>query len=461
MFADAEDAEGTASTLGAVKIERMEPFKSVRRSFDVTFARPGNHEITAQLPSDPLAADNLRSCVLQVLPEVPVLIVDGGGSDNPLFLKMALAPSARIRTGLRPRIEPPTVLRNQPLDAYHAIYLLNINQLDQAEVEALENYVRQGGGVMFFAGDTTSRDVINDQLYREGAGLFPLPLATPSTLLVDRLEKTPDVTVDHEHPIFRRTFADKYNSWLQKILVQRYFAVADPVDPADDAPVSILARLRNGAPWIVEKPFGAGRVLAMLTTASPLWHNWGLANPTFIVAVLETQVYLGAPRLEDVTRPVGQPLELHFAQADYLPDVTWTIPHGEQRHTLNAQATPLEGTPALWQLALKDTLESGLYEAQLTRIDGQTEVRRFAYHLPGAESDLSTLFQPQLQSLLGDVPFDYREASQLMAPPDERAGFAVAEQWWFFLGLIGLLVAEQLLAYSATYHPPLTEELRR
>jgi hypothetical protein len=113
------------------------------------------------------------------------------------------------------------------------------------------------------------------------------------------------------------------------------------------------------------------------------------------------------------------------------------------------------------ELQLDDTMQSGIYEARLTRIDGATEARRFAYNVSSAESDLSTVFHPQLQSLLGDVPFEYREATELLAPPNEEAGFALAEQWWFFIGLIGLLVVEQLLAYSATYHPPLTGGARR
>ncbi|NIP84196.1 MAG: hypothetical protein GTO03_00985 [Planctomycetales bacterium] len=460
-FADADDTEGTVTTLGAVTFDRLEPARPVRRSFDVTFDRPGHHEITARLPGDPLAADNRRFCVVAVLPEVPVLIVDGGGPDDPIFLKTALAPSPRIRTGLRPRIAPPTVLRDLPLDPFHAIYLLNIHQLDQVEVEALEAYVRGGGGVVFFAGDATRRDLINNQLYREGEGLFPVRLAAPSTLLIDRLENAPDVTVDHQHPIFQRTFADKYNTWLQKIMVERYFSVAQPFAQADDPNVSVLARLRDGAPLIVEKKFGQGRVLAVLTTAAPLWHNWGLANPTFIVAMLETQVYLGSFQQADVQRQVGQPLDLQLPPADYLPDVTLVVPRADQRQTLSTQATPSDPPSQVLQLRLEATTHSGLYEARLTRSDGQAEARRFAYNVSSVESDLSTVFRPQLQSLLGDVPFQYREATELLAPPGEEAGFALAEQWWFFIGLIGLLVAEQLLAYSATYHPPLTGDARR
>ena len=56
-------------------------------------------------------------------------------------------------------------------------------------------------------------------------------------------------------------------------------------------PAQIIARLRNGAPFAVEREFGAGRVVAMLSTAAPQWNNWG-RNPSFVVAVLEMQAHL-------------------------------------------------------------------------------------------------------------------------------------------------------------------------
>ena len=460
IYADGDDEIGTTTTLGAVKIDRIQPAKSVRRSFDITFDRAGFQEVTARIPSDPIAADNQRFAVVEILQDVPVLIINGSGPDDPIFLKSALAPSGRIRTGLKPRIESPAVLRDQSLDEYHAVFVVNLAHFDPVEIEALENYVRNGGGVAFFTGDATQSDMVNKQLYREGEGLFPVALATPSTLLVDRLETAPDVTVDHEHPIFRRIFGDKVNTWQQNILVERYFALARNNELNDNPNVTVIAQLRNGAPLIVEKKFGKGRVLAVLMTSSPLWHNWGLANPTFPIAMLETQVYLGANQLTDVARQVGQRLTIPMAGSDYLPDVTLTLPGAIKPYTLNSQAKPSADSSDL-ELTVDDTQYSGVYQATLRRIDGETEAHRFAYNVPSIESDLRTMFQPQLTSLLGDVPFEYHDATELLAPAQEQAGFALAEQWWFFIVLIGLLVVEQLLAYSATYHPPLTGGTRR
>src|SRR5207245_3017438 len=117
-------------------------------------------------------------------------------------LSSALTPGGQVNTGLRPRIESPRYLDNHPLDEFAAIYVLNLERMDQVEVTALEDYVKKGGGVAFFLGPLSSAKVFNDTLYRVGKGVFPLPLAGPVDLLGDRtatgtgMERT-------QHPILR------------------------------------------------------------------------------------------------------------------------------------------------------------------------------------------------------------------------------------------------------------------
>jgi hypothetical protein len=214
--------------------------------------------------------------------------------------------------------------------------------------------------------------------------------------------------------------------------------------------------LRNGDPLIIEKKYGEGRVLAILMTASPRWHNWGLANPTYIVAALETQVYLGAPKTAAAGQQIGTPLEMELVDGEYVPDVELVVPDEADRRTMNSHAKPLANDPSRLALSLRDTNRSGVYEVRLTRIDGTPETRRLAFNVPAAEGDLDTVSQPQLQKLLAGIPFQYRAATEFLAPVEQQAGFPLAEQWWFFLLLILILVVEQLLAYSASYHPPLT-----
>ena len=76
--------------------------------------------------------------------------------------------------------------------------------MDTPEIEALEAYARAGGGVGFFVGPRTLIDSTNDRLYRDGEGLFPVPLAGDVDLLPDAAaarggDRVADVVVE-DHP---------------------------------------------------------------------------------------------------------------------------------------------------------------------------------------------------------------------------------------------------------------------
>ena len=204
------------------------------------FANAGSHRITAQLEADAVAADNDRYSAIDVPADVPVLLVDGDARPRDArYLSFALAPGEPVRTGLRPQIETPSYLAVKPLGDFAAINLANVERLDVSAVKALEKYVEDGGGVAFFLGDRSDVKFFNDVLYRDGKGLFPVPLARQAELEVDRLEPAPDLEAD-DHYIFTR-FKGKRNSYLQTVTVQRYFAV-----PKGWRPVGESGRSRGG-----------------------------------------------------------------------------------------------------------------------------------------------------------------------------------------------------------------------
>ena len=232
------------------------------------FATAGQHEVVARLESDTIEADNSRYAVLGIDATVPVLIVDSDPKgEDAFFLSAALSPGGKVSSGLKPVVESPRALRRDSLDKYAAVILANIERLDPAEVEALEAYARSGGGVGFFLGERCHSDFYNRELYRDGQGLFPLPLGTATELLVDRLDKAPDLEIT-DHPIFS-VFAGERNSFISSVIIERYFTAAKGWAPPPDSTVKVIAQLRNHAPLAVERRFGAGRVVAFLTKASP------------------------------------------------------------------------------------------------------------------------------------------------------------------------------------------------
>ncbi|MBL9125461.1 MAG: BatA domain-containing protein [Planctomycetaceae bacterium] len=451
------------SQLPSLVVDQIAPGATETRRFPVNFPTAGQHRVVADLESDPVAIDNFRYAVLDLPLSVPVLIVDGAPqATDARFLALAMAPGGTVRTGIDPVVETPSYLSSKPLDKFQAIYLANIENLDQPAIDALENFARAGGGVAFFLGELSSSRFFNESLYRNGAGVFPLPLGNPLDLLVDRLNKTPDLDVS-DHPIFS-VFAGERNSFLGTVTVERYFSAARGWKPEADSPARIIARLRNGAPLVVERKFGEGKVVAVLTTAAPVWNNWG-PNPSFVITLLELQAYLASPpRTTGDVHMVGVPWKLEVEAAAYQPRVEFRLPAGGPVTTpgaaLSGERVTVDGTVsgAVLSATLTDTDVSGIYEAELTGVGGEAESRRLAVNVAAEEGALATVDASQLAASMPDVNFEFHAADSFQWTSRDVAGFSLSSGLLYLLA--ALLIVEQLLAYSASYHPPAREAAR-
>ena len=443
----------------ALTIDRIAPGERETRRFSVFFPTAGEHAIAASLASDPVVADNLRFAVVELPPSVPVLLVDGSPDmSGARYLAAALAPGGAVKTGIDPQIDPPSYFNRKPLDKFQAVYLLDVGHLDASAVDALETYVRQGGGLGVFVGDACRAGFYNEALYREGEGAFPMPLGAKTQLLVDRLEKGADFEIT-DHPIFR-VFAGERNSYLTAVMIDWYMAVPKTWSPPADSSTRVLARLRNGAPLAVERKFGEGRVVAFTTTAAPAWNNWS-RNPSFVVAMLEMQSYLASPIATDVHRLVGTPIELELDPGRYQSEVRLLAPTDNMEKATGGtaagdgglvvtSAAQAENGDSL-RASFAETPSSGVYQLELTTVEGTPEVRRLAFNVEAAEGNLATVASDELASKLEGVHFEYSPARQFQMATHELAGANLSP--WIIYCLVGLLVGEQLLAYSAGYHP--------
>jgi hypothetical protein len=211
----------------------------------------------------------------------------------------------------------------------------------------------------------------------------------------------------------------------------------------------VIARLRNGAPLVVERSFGKGRVAAFLTTAAPTWNNWA-RNPSFVVAMQDLLAYLTNRPAAAGARLVGGPLEVPFPAAQYQRQVRFATPMDDATPTVDAAATP----DGQWLATFPRTDRAGVYEARLTnKITGKTESRRWAVNVDAAEGDLRALFGPELAARLQpEVRYQFAPAETYEAAVGEQAGYNLGQALLYLL--VALLLAEQILARSASYHPP-------
>ncbi len=441
--------QADGSSRPALRLAEVPPRQSVSDRVPIEFASPGEHVVKAELDSDALAVDNRRQCVIEVPADVPVLLVDGSlNADDAAYLSSALRPGPAVATGLTPRIEKPRFLSQEPLDAFRTIYLLNVERLEDSGVKALEEYVAAGGGLGVFMGPRCSASFFNERLYRGGQGVFPVPLTGQETLLVDRLEKTPDLQVTR-HPVFR-VFAGERNSFLATVSISRFFGTITPLPESLDPSVEVIARVRGGAPLAVQRQFGKGRVVAFLTTAGPEWNNWARGNPSYVVTMLELQAFLSRPGPDTEPKIVGSDLNVSFDAAVFSPPVRWTPPAGQGfEPTLNEGVLQPGGVFVATYPAAPC---SGIYRAELTRKDGGRQTRQVAVNVDPKEGNLDLVDGPTLAAKLDGLDFHYEAVHAFRYNRQEIAGTDLTDLLLYVV--LAVLLLEQVLAWWVSAHPP-------
>ncbi len=419
--------------------------------FDVRFTKSGPHLVEATIPADAVAADNTRTMAVDVVDRVDVLLIDGdptggGRAGDAFYVATALAPGAGAPTGLRPRIEPPRSLATLDLASFDCIWLLDVERLDPPEVAALEAYARAGGGVVFFTGPRTKAEVVNRMLHRGGDGLFPVPLAGPVDLLPDAAgaAAAPDVVVE-EHPVVA-VLSGQRNPLLDAVRIERSMAVERGFEPAATSGLRRLLSLRSGGPLVVERPYGDGMVVAVLSTAAPTWNNWARGNPSWVVVMLELESHLARTRRRAESLEVGEPVSVRLDAAVDEIEVDIAVPPDGTLVHQTAEASPAGGLEA----TLAETSVAGGYTARWRRLDGTERERLFAVNVAADEGQLERIGRERLDRVLAGVAFKYDRAESLEPDTTTLAGVPLVKPLLYLLAAV--LILEQVLAYSASYH---------
>jgi len=422
--------------------------------FDVRFPETGEHALQASLSTDVVIVDNTRSAVVSIAESREVLLVDGAtvpgerGGDA-FYLASALAPGGGAPTGLAIQIDSQRALTRESLDRYDTIWMLDVPSLDPPEVEALEAYVQAGGGVCFFVGPRTLIESTNTRLYRDGQGLFPVPLAGDVELLAEVTSRGGDRVADvvvEDHPAVA-VLSGRRNPLVASVRVDRLMAVDRSFEPAEGSGLRRLLSLRTGAPLLLEQPFGEGLVAVALTTAAPEWNNWARGNPSWVVVMLELESHLAQGRRAAASATVGDPIEIVLQEGLDEPQVDFVVPPDDSVIHLEAG----RGSEGRLAATLRETGVAGLYAARWRQQDGVEQSRVIAVNVDPAEGELATVTQDQLDRVLAGVPYTIERAESMQEDRENLAGASLTTPLLYLLVI--LLLLEQVVSYSASYHP--------
>jgi len=282
-------------------------------TFTHRFDQAGTHKVAVVVEQrDPLSGDNRQEIEVDVVANFPVLLVDGdrelSASSSSYFLHKALtlSPDPKRSAVVDARVVTLSGFAVGLLDDAktkpQVLILADVPHLTASQEQAVERFVRAGGGLLVVAGsrvEGTAKEY-NRTLYLDGKGWLPARL---DQVLGDIARPDQAVFPDGNrsaHAAFAvfRTQAGA----LAGARFPRWWKVSVPEPPADTPAMNrAVAYFNNGDPFLVEGKYGAGKVL--LCTA-PLDRTWSANFPSvweYPIFVQEVVAYLAKARRTELT----------------------------------------------------------------------------------------------------------------------------------------------------------------
>lgn len=427
----------------------LQPGMQAQARFSCIFPDAGPHRVNFQVQTDEdlLVEDNTVLHAVKAEERLPVLLVDGNLTPEPLhnesdLARYALNPppiGAEKNAPYAIQVVSPAELHllTQLRKKYSAIVFMNVFEPDEALINRLEQYVGSGGGLMFVLGDRTGKDYYNKYLYRDGRGLLPCELLAKGGDEAN-LEKfeTPHIG-EAGHPAL--SALGKEEAQLDRVRVRAWHRVKVPQHLNETSAVLTLAP--SGDPLLLARPFGRGSLYVLTTGLNVSWSDFPI-HPSYQLLVRGLVDSLHAAQKVSLNLEVGQPLRGQFAFEQRGARHTLTAPDGEER-TLNVrrkfgldlvnESIPTPG----WY-----TLVSGK--------DGHTAETFYAVNPDPRESDLTPVARETRESVANLIGARRVSGWEDLESLFQRARRGI-ELWWLLLACVaGFAAFEVLLARHFT-----------
>ncbi len=372
---------------GAVKGRRkmdLGPSATATASFAYELPKSGIANVQIRLADDALAVDNERSFKLEVKDKIRALVVQDARSaveflDQSYFLERALDPSIVLGGESLSIIRPERVLLKDfaraKLTGVDIVFLLNIKTMPDAAAAALKEFVKDGGGAMFFAGDALDAKECR-RLFAAGPdALLPLPLVPLDKAPPDRRRFTQVTSVDESHFVFAPFRG------LNILRAVRVYKSAK-IDLHAETPMVALAHLADGQPLLLVHSAGRGKVVFCTVSANAEWSNLPVTD-MFLPMVHQLVYHMSGSFEETDALAVGAPYRFSFPESAARVDIDVRRPDGIEESV--ATAPTADDNAAVYA----KTYTPGYY-AYSTR-GGASARGAFVVNPDTAESDLTRI----------------------------------------------------------------------
>lgn len=426
---------------GAAQI-KLGPNEKGQVLFTHAFETPGSHVVEVTADADALKADNSYFASIPVRDRLPVLLVNGDPNMEPLkgetdFAEIALQPYAAGRVELADLIKPRVIngdqLHAQALNDAAVVILANVRRLNDDQLRALEDFVKAGGGLMIFPGSKIDANWYQSAMVKDGKGLLPLAF---SQLAGDAKENAPTVGVvsqRFDNPALE-LFNDPRNGSLGDTAIRLWYKMKESSAPMTSEAPQTLARLDSGDPFLVERKFGEGKVIACATALDADWSNLPM-RPSYLPWLQRLTVYLASTIYPPRNLEVGKEIAAFTASAEVDKEATLTKPSGEVDKAKIAK----QGTRGV--VRFTGTQRPGLYTLQLP----SGAPIHYVVNADRRESNLAKLTEKEISDLAQAHNVSLVRSAAEYKQVEQKRRFGTELWKWLLWGLLIFVIGEMVL----------------
>ena len=368
---------------------------------------------TVRAGADGLAADNAFNFVISPIQPIRAIIVDRSGTGTPaLYLTRALAigDAPRFETTIR----QPESVSDDDLRRV-SVVIVNDVAVPAALARRLARYVEGGGGLFVVAGPRAS--------WPQDVDVLPAAIDNP----VDRTrgEAARIGAIEYGHVVFE-PFRTPRSGDFAGARIYGYRAVT----PAEMA--QVLARFDGGAPALLERRAGNGRVLLWASTFDLAWSDLPL-KPVFLPFIHQTARHLAAYAEPAPWLTVGQVLDTSSGPVGAQAAGRVVLTPSGRRASVGE-----EGSEVV------ELSEQGFYEVRGQ--SGDSALMVVASNVDPAESDLTPMDPKEIVAAASGGSGEGPDGGSA-APPTPEAQERSQRLWWYLLvaGIL-LLGADTLIS---------------
>ncbi|MDK1030406.1 MAG: hypothetical protein QGD94_00190, partial [Planctomycetia bacterium] len=217
---------------------------------------------------------------LEIREQVSVLCIDGDesgdhGESNAFRRALTAASAGSGQPFYSTRSVRSSKAADEVLAFYDVVALVNPGIIPPETIKAAVEFVEDGGGLLIFLGDLiraeSFQSLANAVLPESEKEEKFLPITMGETIDARQLTKAAVKLqqCDFNSPLFS-VFRDPAAGDPTVLAAFKYRRLVF----AEDAPIKVLASFSNGAPAIVEREFGMGKIIVVATTPNREWSNF-------------------------------------------------------------------------------------------------------------------------------------------------------------------------------------------